>query len=86
MARKSRKVTVDIPLRLYEETEQAVSNLNTTISVFIRESISRRLRSIQRANLERELKEGYIANAGLGDQVCKEFQFADGETAGQIDA
>jgi len=82
---KSRKITVDLPLPLYEATERAVSDLNTTISVFVRDSINRRLRSIERAKLERELKEGYLANAALGDRICKEFEFVDAETAGQID-
>ena len=82
---KSRKITVDLPLPLYEATERAVSDLNTTISVFVRDSINRRLRSIERAKLERELKEGYLANAALGDRICKEFEFVDAETAGQIE-
>jgi hypothetical protein len=59
--------------------------VNTTISVFVRDSINRHLRSIQRAKLERELKEDYIANAAPGDRICKEFEFVDAETAGQID-
>ena len=82
---KSKKITVDIPLPLYEATDRAASDLNTTISVFVRDSMSRRLRSIERAKLDRELKEGYLANAALGDQISKEFESIDAETAGQID-
>ncbi len=82
---KSKKITVDVPLPLYQATERAVSDLNTTISVFVRDSLNRRLRSIERAKLERELKEGYLANAALGDRISKEFEFIDAETAGQID-
>ena len=77
---KSRKITVDLPLPLYEATERAVSDLNTTISVFVRDSINRRLRSIERAKLQRELKEGYLANAALGDQISRELTFIDAET------
>ena len=85
---KSKKITVDVALPLYQATERAVSDLsdlNTTISVFVRDSLNRRLRSIERAKLERGLKEGYLANAALGDRISKEFEFIDAETAGQID-
>jgi metal-responsive CopG/Arc/MetJ family transcriptional regulator len=80
-AAKPKKITVDIPQSLYKETEEVVQERHITTSVFVREAIERHLRSIKRKKLERELEEGYVANAGLGDRIHKEFEFVDAEQA-----
>jgi metal-responsive CopG/Arc/MetJ family transcriptional regulator len=80
-AAKAKKITVDIPRVLYEETEGVVHERGITTSVFVREAMERYLKSIKRRKLERELEEGYVANAALGDQIHKEFDFVDAEQA-----
>ena len=80
-AAKAKKITVDIPRSLYEETAEVVQEQNITTSMFVREAMERYLRSIKRRRLERELEEGYVANAELGDQIHKEFEFVDAEQA-----
>ncbi len=50
-------------------------------SEFVREAMERHLKAIERRKLERELKEGYLANASLGDQIHEEFEFVDAEQA-----
>ena len=80
-ADKAKKITVDIPRALYEETAEVVRERHITTSVFVREALEGYLRSIKRRKLERELEEGYIANADLGDQIHKEFEFVDAEQA-----
>lgn len=78
---KAKKITVDIPQSLYKETEEMIHERHTTISVFVREAMERHLKSIKRRKLERELEEGYLANASLGDQIHEEFEFVDAEQA-----
>jgi metal-responsive CopG/Arc/MetJ family transcriptional regulator len=79
---KAKKITVDIPQSLYKETEQVIRERHITTSVFVREAMKCHLKSIKRRKLERELQEGYLANAGLGDQIHEEFEFVDAEQAG----
>jgi metal-responsive CopG/Arc/MetJ family transcriptional regulator len=79
---KAKKITVDIPQSLYKEAEQVIQERHITTSVFVREAMERHLKSIKRRKLERELEEGYLANAGLNDQIHEEFEFVDAEQAG----
>lgn len=58
-----------------------VRERHITTSVFVREAMERYLRSIKRKRLERELKEGYSANAGISEQIHKEFESVDAEQA-----
>jgi len=78
---KAKKITVDIPQSLYKETEELVRERHITTSVFVREAMTRYLRSIKRKKLERELEEGYSANASISEQIHKEFEFVDTEQA-----
>jgi Arc/MetJ-type ribon-helix-helix transcriptional regulator len=84
MPKKAKKITIDVPLPMYEAIEKSREK-GTSTSAFVRCAIERSLRSIERAKLERKLKDGYIANAAMGDQIAKEFEFVDAETAGQIE-
>jgi metal-responsive CopG/Arc/MetJ family transcriptional regulator len=78
-AAKAKKITVDIPQSLYKETEEVVQERHITTSEFVREAMERHLKSIKRRKLERELEEGYLANASLGDRIHEEFEFVDAE-------
>jgi metal-responsive CopG/Arc/MetJ family transcriptional regulator len=80
-AAKAKKITVDIPRSLYKETEEIVQERQITTSEFVREAIERHLKAIKRRKLERELEEGYLANASLGDRIHEEFEFVDAEQA-----
>jgi len=79
-----KKITVDIPLSMFEAME-ANRESNTTTSVFIRRAIERYLRLLERAKLERALQEGYIANAAVSGQIHQEFEFADAELAAEVE-
>jgi metal-responsive CopG/Arc/MetJ family transcriptional regulator len=80
-AAKAKKITVDIPWSLYEEAEELIKERQITTSMFVREAMERHLKSIKRRKLERELAEGYVANADVGDQIHNEFEFVDAEQA-----
>ncbi len=78
---RAKKITVDIPRDLYEQAEEVVTERHITRSVFVREALERHLENIKQAKLERELEEGYIANAAVGDQIHSEFEYVDAELA-----
>jgi Arc/MetJ-type ribon-helix-helix transcriptional regulator len=78
---KEKKITVDIPRSLYEETEQITQQRHMTMSAFVREAMERYLKFIKRRKLEHELEEEYVANAALGDRIHNEFEFVDAEQA-----
>ncbi|MDQ2841951.1 MAG: hypothetical protein M3Y72_13115 [Acidobacteriota bacterium] len=75
-----KKVSFDIPRSLFARVEAAASELHLKdTSTFLRQAIERFLIDLQKENLQRELEEGYLANAMLGDQTMKDFEFVDAE-------
>lgn len=78
---RAKKVSVDIPYSLYQETAKVVTERRITTSVFVREAMERYLEELRRSRLERQLEEGYIAHAALGDKIHKEFEYVDAELA-----
>jgi metal-responsive CopG/Arc/MetJ family transcriptional regulator len=75
----SRKIIVDFPETLYEETQRAVQELSVKRSVLIREAVREYLHRLARRKLARELAEGYRANAVLNRQVSEDFIHVDTE-------
>ena len=75
----SRKVIVEFPAALYEETQRAVKELSVKRSVLIRDAVHEYLRRLQRQKLARELAEGYRANAELNQRISEEFRHVDAE-------
>jgi metal-responsive CopG/Arc/MetJ family transcriptional regulator len=75
----SRKVIVDFPDPLYEETQKAADELSINRSVLIRRAVHEYLRRLERQKLARELAEGYRANADLHQKVSDEFKYVDAE-------
>ncbi len=75
----SRKIIVDFPADLYEETQRAVEELSVKRSALIRVAVSEYLRRLARRKLARELADGYRANAELNRQVSEEFVHVDGD-------
>jgi len=45
----------------------------------VRDAIDEKLKRIEKERIEKELKEGYQANAKLDRATCEEFKFVDGE-------
>lgn len=80
-AARAKKISVDIPRSLYEETEEIVSKRHITKSVFVREAIEHYLGDIKRTTLERELEEGYATYASLSDRIHREFEYVDADLA-----
>ena len=75
----SRKIIVDFPAALYEETQKAVQELSIKRSVLIRKAVSEYLHRLARRKLARELVEGYRANAALNREISEDFVHADAD-------
>jgi metal-responsive CopG/Arc/MetJ family transcriptional regulator len=73
------KVIVEFPSDLLERAERAASELATNRSRLIRLAVEQFLQGLQRRELERELAEGYRANAALDREICQEFAYVDAE-------
>jgi len=78
-ARATSKVIVEFPADLLERAERAASELATNRSRLIRLAVEQFLQALQRRELERQLAEGYRANAALDREICREFAGVDAE-------
>jgi metal-responsive CopG/Arc/MetJ family transcriptional regulator len=76
-----RKIAVDFPASLYDETETAVQELETNRSAFVRQAVAYYLNDMRHKKLEEELVHGYIANAPCAKQVAEELMSAEGDLA-----
>jgi metal-responsive CopG/Arc/MetJ family transcriptional regulator len=75
----SRKIIVEFPAALYTATERATVELSTNRSALIRSAVAEYLARLQRQKLERELAEGYQANATQATQLAEDFTYAGTE-------
>ncbi len=77
--RASRKIIIDFPAALYAETEAATATLAINRSTLIRSAVEDFLHKLRRDKLEKELAEGYIANAAQARQTAEDFSHLDTE-------
>ena len=75
----TKKVIVEFPEDLLRRAEEAASELSTNRSELIRSAVEAYLKARAKAELEKELAEGYRANAGLDQQIAQEFAHLDAE-------
>lgn len=76
-----RKIAVDFPAALYEQTEIAVQELATNRSSFVRQAVVYYLDDMRRKKLEEELAQGYIASAPRAKHIAEELMSAEGDLA-----
>ena len=76
----SRKVAIDFPEPLFEETERATAELSINRSTLIRSAVAQYLEARRRAKLVEELAAGYKANAELDRKIAAEFSAVDYES------
>ncbi len=75
----TRKVIVEFPIGLYVETERMTNELSISRSALIRSALREFLAKCSREKLEKELAEGYMANASQARQTAKDFSNVDSE-------
>jgi hypothetical protein len=74
---KKEKVNFLISKDLIEKSKWAAKELNYTLSDFFRIALFNFLKDLERARIEKELEEGYKANAKYYAQMSEEWNFAD---------
>jgi len=80
-AAATRRVVVEFPTPLLNRAEGVLPELAINRSELIRDAVERFLDAFQQAKLERELAEGYIANAAQARSTCAEFACLDGDAS-----
>jgi metal-responsive CopG/Arc/MetJ family transcriptional regulator len=75
----ARRIAVDLPEPLFNRAESATRDLSINRSELVRQAVERFLEELQRAKLEKELAEGYAANAELDRAIGEEFAAVDYE-------
>jgi metal-responsive CopG/Arc/MetJ family transcriptional regulator len=70
---------VEFPAALYAETERAIKQLSINRSTLIRSAVQEFLEKWHRRELEKELAEGYVANARQARAVAQDFSHVDSE-------
>jgi len=75
----SRKVIVEFPASLYAETERATQQLSINRSTLIRSAVREFLDKWRREELEKQLAEGYVANARQARETAQAFSRVDSE-------
>jgi metal-responsive CopG/Arc/MetJ family transcriptional regulator len=68
-----KRVVVEFPATLLSRAESVLGELAKNRSELIRLAVEQYLESLERAKLERELAEGYTANAAQARNLCEEF-------------
>jgi len=75
----AKRIIVEFPPALYRITEEAVREWGITRSALVRSAVEQYVKELQRQRLERELAEGYAANAALDRRICGDFSYVDAE-------
>ena len=79
MAERTKKVVVDLPAPLFNETEWALNELSINRSTLIRSAVEKFVADLRRKKLEEELAAGYIANASQARNAAEDFAHADAD-------
>lgn len=74
-----KRVVVDFPTPLLNRAERVVTELATNRSELIRRAVEQYLETLQQAKLERDLADGYTANAQQARHACEEFAYSDSD-------
>jgi len=67
------------PINIISRFEEENKKMNIDFSNFVRDAINEKLKRMEKLRLEKELEDGYLANADLDRATCKDFKFVDVE-------
>jgi metal-responsive CopG/Arc/MetJ family transcriptional regulator len=79
VVKRARKIAVDFPAPLFQETERAVHDLSTSRSYLIRSAVERFLADWRQQKLEKELAAGYKANDTQAISAAEELANAEAD-------
>ena len=78
--RKSRtRVNLVVPSELTKKAAEVAEKNGQTVSEFVRIALARHIAALEKEALERELAEGYNANAAYYSKMSREWEAADAE-------
>ncbi len=77
--RTARKIIVEFPPALYAETKKATAGRAINRSTLIRTAVQEYLDKLRREELEKQLAEGYLANARQAGETAETFSYVDSE-------
>ena len=70
---------INFPVNLLDRVSELTQKLNIDFSHFVREATEEYVNNFERAQLQKELEEGYKAKAEADLRVNEEFKYVDGE-------
>ena len=78
---KSRTIRKNIifPEKLISRFNAVNGESGIDFSTFVRTALEEKIKHLEKLKLEKELAEGYAANANLDRATCDDFRFVDGE-------
>lgn len=76
---KSIRKNIIFPVTLISRFNAINGELGMDFSAFVRVAIEEKIKQLEKTKLDKELAEGYAANADLDRTTCEEFKFVDGE-------
>jgi hypothetical protein len=77
---KSVRKNIDFPDDLICKVNKYTKKLNVDFSKFVREATKQYIYKLERAQLQKDLEEGYRAKARLNLKISEDFKYADGES------
>ena len=76
---KNVRKNIIFPEKLISRFNAVNAELGMDFSTFVRTALEEKIKHLEKLKLEKELAEGYAANANLDHATCDDFKFVDGE-------
>lgn len=70
---------INFPVDLLKEIYSLTKKSKTDFSKFVREATKAYVNNLKKAQLKKELEEGYKAKAKLNLKISEDFKYIDGE-------
>jgi len=70
---------INFPVELLREINCLTKKSKTDFSKFVREATKEYVNNLKKAQLKKELEEGYKAKAKLNLKISEDFKYVDGE-------
>ena len=77
--KKTIRKNINFPYEVVAKINHFVKEQRTDFSKFVRDAAEERIKKLEKEKLERELIEGYKANAELDKRTCDDFKYIDSE-------
>lgn len=76
---RSVRKNINFPVDLLARVNELIQRLNVDFSKFVREATEEYVNNLNKAQLQKELEEGYKAKAKLNLKISEDFKYSDEE-------